>query len=263
MENQTSERRSFIKLTAMGIGGAIAAPAFALASETTIPNTTTASGKKLNVVCVGAHPGDPEFGCGGTMARYSAAGHNVTFLYLTRGEAYDNTKTYAECAALRTKEAEVACDILGTKPLFAGQVDGNTVLSKDKSEDLTKLLLAEKPDLVFTQWPVDSHPDHQVTGLLALTAWVKSGQQFNLYFYEVNTGTETMAFTPTDFVDITAVRDKKMGAMFAHRSQDPDGTYNGFFKPLEDFRGLQAGVKAAEAFIHFKAKAEQALITGL
>jgi hypothetical protein len=23
---------------------------------------------KLNILCVGAHPGDPEFGCGGTMA---------------------------------------------------------------------------------------------------------------------------------------------------------------------------------------------------
>ena len=39
------------------------------------------------MVCVGAHPDDPESGCGGTLARYAAAGHRVTVLYLTRGEA--------------------------------------------------------------------------------------------------------------------------------------------------------------------------------
>jgi LmbE family N-acetylglucosaminyl deacetylase len=265
MENNTSARRKFIKLSALGLGGAIVAPALASAKDNILPNAAYPidKNKKLNIVCLGAHPGDPEFGCGGTMARYSAAGHSVTFIYLTRGEAYDTNQSYAHSAALRTKEAETACQILNAKPVFAGQIDGSTELNKTRSEEMTKLINAEKPDIVFTQWPVDGHPDHQVTGLLALTAWVKSERQFHLYFYEVNTGTETMAFTPTDYVDITAVRDKKMAAMFAHKTQDPDGTYNGFFKPLEDFRGLQAGVKAAEGFIHFKAKAEQAVIMGL
>ena len=105
------------------------------------------------------------------------------------------------------------------------------------------MILAEKPDIVFTQWPVDGHPDHQVTGLLALTAWVRAGRTFHLYFYEVNTGVETMAFVPTDYVDITAWREKKKGAMFAHQTQDPVNTYNDYFKPLEEFRGLEAGVK--------------------
>src|SRR5580698_2438290 len=127
----------------------------------------------------------------------------------------------------------------------------------------TKLIQAQKPDLVFTQWPVDSHPDHQVTGLLALTAWVRSERAFHLYFYEVNTGVETMSFVPTDYVDITSVQDRKKQAMFAHKTQDPVNTYNDYFKPLEEFRGLEAGVKAAEAFIHFKAEGERAKIIGL
>ena len=74
-----------------------------------------ADAKKLSIVCIGAHPGDPEFGCGGTMAKYANAGHSVTFLYLTRGEAGDPTKSYAESAAIRTKEAENACKILHAK----------------------------------------------------------------------------------------------------------------------------------------------------
>ncbi len=253
MKKTNPARRDFIKLSALALGGVAIAPVTAIASDN----------KKLRIVCFGGHPGDPEFGCGGTMAKYSDAGHQVTFLYLTRGEASDPKKTYTEMAELRTKEAETACKILNATPKFAGQVDGNTVLDKDQNEKVAKFIMAEKPDILFTQWPVDGHPDHQVTGLLALTAWVRSGRTFHLYFYEVNTGVETMGFTPTDYVDITALRDRKKEAMFAHKTQDPVNTYNDYFKPLEEFRGLEAGVKAAEAFIHFKAEGERAKIIGL
>lgn len=260
MKKTNPARRDFIKLSAMALGGAAIAPIAGTASENTAINPAD---RKLNIVCVGGHPGDPEFGCGGTMAKYSDAGHKVTFLYLTKGEASDPKKTYAEMAALRIKEAETACKILNATPKFAGQIDGNTVLDKSQNEKIAGLIMAEKPDIVFTQWPVDGHPDHQVTGLLALTAWVRSNRRFHLYFYEVNTGSETMGFTPTDYVDITNVHEKKKAAMFAHQTQNPVNTYNDYFKPLEEFRGLESGVKVAEAFIHFKAEGDRTKITGL
>jgi LmbE family N-acetylglucosaminyl deacetylase len=259
---KNSARRNFIKQSSLGLGS-VAFAAFLSSKIESSPAPANGDEKKLRIVCVGAHPGDPEFGCGGTMARYSREGHAVTFIYLTRGEAGDPNKTYAESAALRTREAETACTLLKVKPVFAGQIDGNTELNKHKNEEMTELILSEKPDLVFTQWPIDAHSDHQVTGMLTLTAWVRSGRQFQLFFYEVNTGIETMGFTPTDYVDITAVRDLKKSAMFAHKTQDPDGTYNTYFKPLEEFRGLEAGVRAAEAFIHFKDKTDRATIIGL
>jgi LmbE family N-acetylglucosaminyl deacetylase len=264
MEKNKTPRRDFLKLSAMALGGIALAPTTAAAK--TMPGLMAipqADDKRLNIICLGGHPGDPEFGCGGTMAKYSDAGHNVTFLYITRGEASDPNKTYDQMAALRTAEAQTACKILNATPQFFGQVDGNTVLSKEENDKMTKLVQAAKPDLLFTQWPVDGHPDHQVTGLLALTAWVRSNRIFHLYFYEVNTGVETMGFVPTDYVDIAATRERKKQAMFAHKTQDPVNTYNDYFKPLEDFRGLEAGVKAAEAFIHFKPQVEKATITGL
>jgi len=246
-----SARRNFIKTASLGLGSLAFAPLIA-SKEKDATAVIDQPGEKLHIICVGAHPGDPEFGCGGTMARYADAGHAVTFLYLTRGEAGDPTKSYSESAALRTKEAETACKVLNAKPLFAGQIDANTILSKEKNEEMSKLILSENPDIVFTQWPLDSHPDHQVAGLLTLTAWVKSGKKFQLYFYEVNTGSETMAFTPTDYVDISTVRDKKKAAMFAHKTQSPEEIYRDYFKTLEEFRGLEANVKAAEGFVHFK-----------
>ena len=39
----------------------------------------------LNVLAIGAHPDDPETGCGGTLAKLASQGHNVSILYLTRG----------------------------------------------------------------------------------------------------------------------------------------------------------------------------------
>jgi LmbE family N-acetylglucosaminyl deacetylase len=261
MKHYETARRQFIKQTGAGLAGIGALPFSQLTNKTASVQTNAA--RKLNILCVGAHPGDPEFGCGGTLAKYSEAGHSVTLLYLTRGEAGDPTKSYAESAALRTKEAITACDILKAKPLFAGQIDGNTELNTLRNAEMTKLIMAQQPDIVFTQWPVDAHSDHQVTGLLSLTAWVRSNRQFHLYYYEVNTGSETMGFEPTDYVDITSVREKKKAAMFAHQTQRPQETYDGFFRAMEEFRGLEAGVKAAEAFIHFKANAGRATIIGL
>ena len=51
----------------------------------------------MKVVCIGAHPDDPETGCGGTLAKLAGVGHRASIVYLTRGEAgiqsggsYDN-----------------------------------------------------------------------------------------------------------------------------------------------------------------------------
>ena len=251
MHNENNNRREFIKVSSLGIGSLM------LPSH----DAKHSSSSPKKIICLGAHPGDPEFGCGGTMARLAKEGHQVAFLYITRGEASDATKTYSEMAAIRTKEAEISSALIKARALFARQTDGNTVLSKKTNEDLSLILDNEKPDLLFTQWPVDAHPDHQVTGMLGLSYWVSKGRSFELYFYEVNTGSETMSFTPTDYVDITLWREIKKQAMFAHKSQDPVNTYNDFFKPLETFRGLEAGVQAAEAFIHFKSAGSRAAIS--
>jgi LmbE family N-acetylglucosaminyl deacetylase len=210
------------------------------------------SARNMQILCVGAHPGDPEFGCGGTLARFAQAGHFVTMLYLTRGEASDPAKSYAEMADLRTKEAEKSCALIKAKAIFAGQVDGHTEMNKSWVAKMNEWIHSIKPDMVFTQWPLDTHFDHQVTGQLVQAAWAESKRNFELYFYEVNSGSETMAFEPTDWVDITAQRDIKKQMMFAHQTQSPQKTYDEFFRIMEDFRGLEAGVSAAEGFIHFK-----------
>src|SRR3979411_1892748 len=100
----------------------------------------TPQNRVLRIVCVGGHPDDPESGCGGTLAHYAAAGHAVTVVYLTRGEAGIRGKSHEEAAAIRTAEGEAACRILGARPVFAGQVDGATVVDAKAAQDLGRII---------------------------------------------------------------------------------------------------------------------------
>src|ERR1700722_1272492 len=42
-------------------------------------------GRKLKIIVAGGHPGDPEYGCGGTVSRFTNLGHEVVLLYLNDG----------------------------------------------------------------------------------------------------------------------------------------------------------------------------------
>jgi len=201
------------------------------------------------VVCVGGHPDDPETGCGGTLAAYAELGHRATVLYLTRGERGIAGRSLSEAAAIRTAEATEACRILGARPIFAGQIDGDTEVGSTRAAELARLLEAESPDVVFTHWPLDTHPDHQAASLLTFRAWLSARRRFALYFFEVNTGHQTMGFAPTDYVDVTARREKKKGALLAHRSQHGDAILRDHVEVMETFRGREVGVAAAEGFV--------------
>ena len=221
---------------------AVTIPALAVGQEP--------ANRGLRVACVGGHPDDPESGCGGTLARYAALGHTVTVIYLTRGEAGISGKPHDEAAAIRSAECIAASKILGAKPVFAGQVDGATTVDAKAAESFAAVLSAERPNVVFTQWPIDSHLDHQAASTLAFRAWLAAGRSFELYYYEVNLGSQTMGFHPTDYVDITAVREKKKAALFSHKSQNGEEIYRRHHEPMENLRGREAGTAAAEAFVH-------------
>jgi N-acetylglucosamine malate deacetylase 1 len=207
-----------------------------------------AAGGGLKIVVVGAHPDDPESSCGGTMARYSDSGNEVVALYLTRGEAGIPGKTAVEAAAIRTAEAQRACAILKARAVFAGQVDGKTEVNEESYRAFRSLILAEKPDVLFAPWPIDSHRDHRAASLLAYDAWERGGRRFELYYTEVDLGGETKNFQPTNYVDITAVVERKRQACFAHSSQNPPSFYDRYHEPMQRLRGLENGCQAAEAF---------------
>jgi LmbE family N-acetylglucosaminyl deacetylase len=192
------------------------------------------------------------------MARLADAGHTVVALYTTRGERGVRGKSHAEAAALRTREAEKACALLNVRARFANQVDAHSEITPARYDEFRRLLEAEKPQAVFTHWPLDTHRDHRACALLVYDAWLALGRQFALYFYEVSTGEETQHFRPTHYVDITATEQRKRAACFAHASQHP-ATFYADHAAMQRFRGLEAGCKQAEAFIHHEQSPSQGL----
>lgn len=217
-----------------------------------------ASGRNLKIIVSGGHPGDPEYGCGGTVARYTAAGHEVALLYLNRGEYGCPDKSPDACGELRTAEAHRACEILGARPLFAGQVDGHAVVDHRAYEDIRKLLEAERPDVLFTQWPIDGHPDHRAISSLTYNAWLGMRKDCALYYYEVSDGEDTLMFAPTDYVDISGIEPRKRAACYAHASQTPD-RYYALQTQVTRFRGIESGYSQAEAFIRHAQSAQNLL----
>jgi LmbE family N-acetylglucosaminyl deacetylase len=214
-----------------------------LASMLVVPGMSAAGAAgKLKVVVAGGHPGDPEYGCGGTVARFTDLGHQVVLLYLNDG-AWPPAS-----AATRIAEAKGACEILRARPAYAGQINGNAIVDNAHYESYAKILTAENPDVVFTQWPIDNHRDHRAITQLTYDAWRQSKKKFSLYYYEVSDGEDTLQFSPTHYVDITGTEPRKRAACYAHASQTPDRYYD-----LQDkvaaFRGVEGGYKRAEAFV--------------
>ena len=119
---------------------------------------------RLKIVVTGGHPGDPECGCAGTIARYTALGHEAVLLYMNRGEGYCDGADPSQCGAVRTAEAQKACRILKARAVFAGQYDGRAIVDNPHYDEFHRLFDAEKADIVFAQWPIDQHRDHRDPG---------------------------------------------------------------------------------------------------
>jgi LmbE family N-acetylglucosaminyl deacetylase len=245
MTTRSLSRRGFVKQSLAAVGPA-------MVGVTALPSASTpaeSDAPRMTVVCVGAHPDDPESGCAGTLARYAELGHAVTVVYLTRGERGLPGKSLDEAATIRSAESVAACKIMGAKPVFFGQIDGATEVTRVHVDKMTRLLVAENADVVFAHWPVDTHMDHQVASVLAMRAWMAL-RTSRLYFFEVNSGSQTEGFLPNTYIDISTVVEQKKAALFAHGSQDGQGIWRQHHEIMAHWRGREAGVVAAEAFVH-------------
>ena len=199
------------------------------------------------VLVVGAHPDDPETMCGGTMIKLRQMGVEVVSVYLTGGEAGIPGKSHEESRAIRTAEAKKACEAMGVRSIFLTQIDGNAEINKARYAELEALIEAEKPDLVITHWPIDSHRDHRVCSILVYDAWRQSRYSFDLYYGEVMTGMQTQTFAPTHWVNITEQHDQKVKAYYCHESQEMS-VIQEWHDAMEILRGMECHTKYAEAF---------------
>jgi LmbE family N-acetylglucosaminyl deacetylase len=208
----------------------------------------TASARTLVVLT--PHPDDAEASCGGLVANSVAAGDRVVIVTLTGGELGVSGKTPAEARALRTAEALRAATELGASLRWFGAIDGSLVADGDAVAKLLVLLRELKPDVVLAPWPLDVHPDHQATGMLAWRAFQDLQSRYALYFYETSNAPHTMSarFAPDTWVDISTVMAAKRRAVMQHASQSP-ASWFGTYETIAKFRGLEADVPLAEGYL--------------
>src|SRR5262249_1025694 len=216
--------------------------------------------RKLKVIVTGGHPGDPEYGCGGTIARLSELGHEVVLLYLNDGEP--RGRTPEEARGRRVAEGRRAGESRGARAVFAGQVDADAVVDRAHYDAFRALLEPERPDVLFTHWPIDNHADHRAMAMLVYDAWLRLGKRPALYYYEVSNGEDTAQFAPTTQVDTGPAEPKKRRACFAHASQSPE-KYYALQDQVARFRGIERGVRLAEGYIHHVQGPDLALPLGL
>lgn len=195
----------------------------------------------MNILAIGAHPDDIEFGCGGTLIKYAQKGHNVYLLILTMGGIGGE-------AEIRRKEQEIAAKSMKAKQVFWGKFqDTELPINKRLIFTIEGTINKTKPNIVLFNYFDDIHQDHRVTAQASTSAtrYIKE-----VLHYEVPT---SQNFQPDIFVDIGDVLDKKLELLRIHASQ-VDKTKVENLTILESaqscaiYRGYQGRVKYAEGF---------------
>ena len=193
------------------------------------------------ILVILAHPDDPEFFCGASLARWAKAGHTITYCLLTRGDKGGKTGTDPkELAQAREKEQQAAASVIGAKKVFfLDYADGWLVPSMETRLAVTRVIRQEKPDIIVTCDPTQifgensiNHPDHRAAGQIVVDALYPAAGNA-LYFPELmqDEGLDphspseiwlTVTAQPNTTLDVTDTWQTKINALRCHASQISD-----------------------------------------
>jgi LmbE family N-acetylglucosaminyl deacetylase len=124
--------------------------------------------KQCDIMAIGAHPDDIEFGCGGILAKMAAEGKKVLLVDLTSGEKGTNgTKE------IRQLEGHEAAKTIGAERIFLDFKDCEIFDTYEGRLKLVEIIRTYRPSLVIAPlWKGEmNHPDHIATGLMARAAF--------------------------------------------------------------------------------------------
>ena len=197
--------------------------------------------KRMNILAIGAHPDDIEYGCAGTLIKYAERDHRIHLMVLTRGEQGGSSQE-------RHQEQNAAAELIGARQVFWGDyIDTQLPLNKELIDKIEEVLVEVKPDLIMVNYGDDTHQDHRILtqATMSATRYVR-----NVLFFEVPT---TQNFNPQVFVDISDTLKQKFKVLEAHESQVmktniEDMSILELARANATFRGIQGRVKFAEAF---------------
>jgi len=190
-----------------------------------------------------AHPDDPEFFCGATIARWVEHGHKVIYYLLTCGDKGTKDRNLDEKALcnLRQEEQKRAAKVLGVDEVyFLHYPDGYLIPDLELRKAVTRVIRLVKPDIVVTCDPQNlfmgenriNHPDHRAAGQVVIDAVFPAARD-HLYFPELLNEEKlephvvkelwaSLPVKPNVELDVTEYWDKKIQAILQHKSQIGD-----------------------------------------
>lgn len=212
--------------------------------------------KAKNILVVGAHSADFLWRAAGTIGVTVENGGSATVLALSYGERGESgnlwrdnpNQTVENVKRIRHEMAEEAASHVGAEFRCLDLGDYPLVITEDAINELIRIILEEKPDVILTHTAVDPfNPDHplafqavQRARLLASGAGVASAftriTPPDWYSFEPHQP-ELSEFYPNTFVDITPVMDKKIKAMNVMSAQ---GYLIAYYTELASRRGNHA-----------------------
>lgn len=131
---------------------------------------TNVAPEHRRALVIGAHPDDNEFGAGGSVAKLTSQGWDVTFIIVTNGNkgSHDPDMSSYRLSEIREQEQIAAARMLGVgRVIFLRNNDGELESSPALRAELALYIRHFKPHSVFTHDPWKHymlHPDHRAVG---------------------------------------------------------------------------------------------------
>ncbi len=197
-----------------------------------------------NILVILAHPDDPEFFCGATLAKWARAGHHIMYVLLTCGDKGFNPATQPDMTpeklcALRHEEQAQAAKVIGAESVhMMDHPDGYLVPDLALRREVVREIRRHKPDILVTCDPQNlfatygiNHPDHRAAGQVVIDAVFPAAGNL-VYFPELlaegfqpHTPKEvwcSLTQQPTTTVDVTETWQIKLQAILKHTTQVQD-----------------------------------------
>jgi LmbE family N-acetylglucosaminyl deacetylase len=196
--------------------------------------------EKKKILVILAHPDDPEFFMGATLARWGMVGHEIHYCLLTTGQkgSQDANQDPQELSALRRQEQQHAADTLGVKSVeFLDYVDGEVVPDLAMRKKIVRVIRTHRPQIVVSSDPLNyfpgtnrvNHPDHRAAGQVVLDAVFPAAGN-PMFFPELMREEGLMPINVAELwfsipaeanlvVNVSDYFDAKVNAILCHRSQ--------------------------------------------
>ena len=229
-------------------------------------------GRYLHGMVVVAHADDAEYGCAGTVAKWSREGMEVVYVICTDGSkgSSDPDMTPERLVEIRRKEQLAAAEVLGLKEVvFLGYEDSALQPTLELRRDITREIRRHKPDILICSSPVRrldgseylGHPDHHAAGEAALSAVFPSARD-RLTFpdlleegLEPHKVREVMVMDnrePDKWIDVSETIEVAIRAVMQHVSQVGEGDQDySWMREWRQQSGQHHGMEYAETFKHF------------